>query len=125
LFPQTERQDDESRARRFPEESKKGPGARVAAQVQQTRNEQDQREENSDGGVAQFLAEAFRLSEGRAGVRAQWSCALSGLQLFDFAHAGEGAADMRNGNGADDDQGDVERVNDFLALPAFFAARTK
>src|SRR5216683_6735008 len=51
-----------------------------------------------------------------------WLCALLGLQFFDFAHAGEGAADMRNGDGAADDQGDVERVNDFLALPAFFAA---
>src|SRR6266849_1364054 len=29
---------------------------------------------------------------------------------------------MWNDDGAADDQGDVERVNDFLALPAFFAA---
>src|SRR5216684_3522794 len=29
---------------------------------------------------------------------------------------------MRNGNGTADDQSDIQRVNDFLALPAFFAA---
>jgi len=40
----------------------------------------------------------------------------------DFAHAGEGAADVRNGDGAADDEGDVERVDDLFALPAFFAA---
>ena len=41
---------------------------------------------------------------------------------MDFAHAGEGAADVRNGDGAADDEGDVEGVDDFFALPAFLAA---
>lgn len=40
----------------------------------------------------------------------------------DFAHAGEGAADVGYVDGAPDDQGDVEGVDDFLALPALFAA---
>ena len=51
----------------------------------------------------------------------QWN--MSGiLQAVDFAHAGEGAADVRDGEGAADDEGDVEGVDDFVALPAFLAA---
>jgi hypothetical protein len=46
----------------------------------------------------------------------------SGFQRADFAHAGKGAADMGNGNGAADDKGDVQSVDDFFALPAFLAA---
>src|SRR5580693_2248257 len=44
------------------------------------------------------------------------------LQAVDFAHAGKGAAHMRNSNGAADDQSDVECLNHFFAVPAFFAA---
>jgi hypothetical protein len=46
----------------------------------------------------------------------------AGLQAMDFAHAGEGSADVGNGNGAADDKGDVEGVNHFVAGPAFFGA---
>jgi len=45
---------------------------------------------------------------------------LLGLEALDFAHAGKGAADVGNGNGTADDQGDIERVNDFFPAPAFF-----
>src|SRR5229473_2635688 len=44
------------------------------------------------------------------------------FETVDFAHAGEGAADVRDGDGATDDQCDVEGVDDLVALPAFFAA---
>jgi hypothetical protein len=43
------------------------------------------------------------------------------LEAVDFAHAREGAAYMRNGDGAADNEGDVEGVYDVVALPAFFA----
>src|SRR5258708_17115586 len=43
-------------------------------------------------------------------------------KTVDFAHAGEGAAHVRNGDGAANDEGHVEGVDDFFALPAFFAA---
>ncbi len=58
----------------------------------------------------------------RAGLEVVLIGDLSGFQAVDFMHAGEGTAHMRNRNGAADDQGDIERVDDFLALPAFFAA---
>jgi hypothetical protein len=44
------------------------------------------------------------------------------FQTINFAHAGEGAADVGNGDRATDDQRDIEGVNDFLALPALFTA---
>ena len=44
------------------------------------------------------------------------------LQTVDLAHAGEGAADVRNGDGATNDEGDVEGIDDLIALPALFAA---
>src|SRR6266849_4949112 len=44
------------------------------------------------------------------------------LEAVDLAHAGEGTADVRNGDGAADDEGDVEGVDDLVTLPAFFAA---
>jgi hypothetical protein len=44
------------------------------------------------------------------------------LEAIDFAHAGEGASYVRDGDGAADDERDIEGVNDFVALPAFFAA---
>src|SRR5260370_36499344 len=44
------------------------------------------------------------------------------MEAVDFAHARKGAAYVRNGNGAAHDQGDIQRVDDFFALPAFFAA---
>ena len=47
---------------------------------------------------------------------------LSRLQAADFAHAGKGTPDMRNGDGAADDQRHVQGVDHFFALPAFFAA---
>ena len=43
------------------------------------------------------------------------------FEIVDFAHAGEGASDVRDGDGAADDEGDVEGVHDLVALPAFFA----
>src|SRR4029077_14282838 len=43
-------------------------------------------------------------------------------KAVDFAHAREGPADMRNGDGAADDEGDIEGVDDLVAFPAFFAA---
>jgi hypothetical protein len=39
-----------------------------------------------------------------------------------LAHAGESAADVGNRDGAAHDESDVEGVNDFFAIPAFFAA---
>src|SRR6202040_946804 len=48
---------------------------------------------------------------------------MSGVfEAIDLVHAGEGAADMRDGDRATDDEGDVEGVDDLFALPAFFAA---
>src|SRR5262245_13535483 len=44
------------------------------------------------------------------------------LEAVDFAHAGEGAADVGNGDGAADDEGDVECVDHFFPAPAFFGA---
>src|SRR6266852_2536133 len=44
------------------------------------------------------------------------------FETVDFAHAGEGAADVRDGDGATDDQCDVEGVDDLVALPAEVAA---
>src|SRR6202043_3918426 len=44
------------------------------------------------------------------------------LEAVDLAHAGEGAADVRDSDGAADDEGDVEGVDDLFALPAFFTA---
>jgi hypothetical protein len=43
------------------------------------------------------------------------------LKAVDFAHACEGASHMRDSDGTADNQRDVERVNDFVALPALFA----
>src|SRR5258706_1988657 len=50
------------------------------------------------------------------------SSRLGAFKAVDFAHAGEGAADVRDSDGAADDKGDIEGVNDFVALPTFFAA---
>jgi len=44
------------------------------------------------------------------------------LQAADFAHTGKGAAHVRYGDGAANDQRYVEGVDHFFALPAFFAA---
>src|SRR5579859_755975 len=44
------------------------------------------------------------------------------LKVVDLAHAGEGAAEVRNSNGAADDEGDIEGIDDFFTLPAFFSA---
>ena len=49
-------------------------------------------------------------------------CSFMGLKAVDFAHAGESTADVGNGDGATDDEGDVEGVNDFFSGPAFFRA---
>src|SRR5260370_29728567 len=43
-------------------------------------------------------------------------------KTVDFAHASEGAAHVRDSDGAADDEGDIEGVDDLFALPAFFAA---
>src|SRR6266851_543409 len=48
--------------------------------------------------------------------------AVSWQQAADFAHACKGAPHVRNGDGAADDQRDVERIDHFLAFPAFLAA---
>jgi hypothetical protein len=40
-------------------------------------------------------------------------------------HSGKGAANVGDGDGASDDQGDVEGVDDFAAFPADFAAANK
>jgi len=41
-------------------------------------------------------------------------------QTVHFAHAGESAANVRNGDRAADDEGHVQRVDDLVAVPAFF-----
>jgi hypothetical protein len=46
----------------------------------------------------------------------------SRFQRIYLAHAGKGAADVGNGDGAADDQGDVQSVSHFIALPALFTA---
>src|ERR1700739_2629292 len=48
-----------------------------------------------------------------------WTARLGISKTVDFAHAGEGAAHVRNGDRAADDEGDVEGVDDLFALPAF------
>src|SRR5712664_900062 len=58
----------------------------------------------------------------RAGLEVVLIFNLSRLQAADFAHAGKSAPHVRNGDGTADDQGNVERVDHFFALPAFFAA---
>src|SRR2546422_2651873 len=45
-----------------------------------------------------------------------------GSQAVDFMHACKSAAYVRNGDGAADDERDVEGVNDLVTLPTFFAA---
>src|SRR5712692_6439427 len=47
------------------------------------------------------------------------------LEAGDFAHAGEGAADVWDGDRAANDERDVKSVDDFVAVPAFFAAADK
>ena len=47
------------------------------------------------------------------------------LKAIDFAHPCEGAPDVRNRDGSADDQRDIERVDDFIPLPAFFATAHK
>jgi hypothetical protein len=54
---------------------------------------------------------------------------MSGCRLFYIRlkplylpHSGEGPADVGDGNGASDDQGHVQGVNDFVAFPASFPA---
>ena len=49
-------------------------------------------------------------------------CSFIGFEAVDFAHTGEGAADVGNGDGAADDEGDVEGVDGFLPGPTFFGA---
>src|SRR5712692_1120869 len=44
------------------------------------------------------------------------------LEAGDFAHAGEGAAEVRDSDGTADNERDVEGVDDFVAVPTFFAA---
>ena len=39
-----------------------------------------------------------------------------------LSHSGKGPADVGDGDGASNDQGDVQGVNDFSAFPADFAA---
>jgi hypothetical protein len=48
--------------------------------------------------------------------RASW------FQRIYLAHAGEGAADVRDGDGPADDERDVQRVNHFGTVPSFFSA---
>src|SRR5260370_8373921 len=49
----------------------------------------------------------------------------SRMEAVDFTHPRKGAAYVRNGNGAAYNQSDIQRVDDFFALPAFFAAAHK
>jgi hypothetical protein len=51
----------------------------------------------------------------------RWICQ-DFFKAVDLAHAGEGATDVRDSDGAADDEGHVEGVDDLVALPAFFAA---
>jgi len=44
------------------------------------------------------------------------------LKPLYLSHSGEGAPDVGDGDGAADDQGDVEGVDDFAAFPPDFAA---
>ena len=55
-------------------------------------------------------------------VRGDAAAKLESFKAVDFAHACEGAPDMGNGDGAADNESDVEGVDDLVALPAFFTA---
>ena len=45
-----------------------------------------------------------------------------GRESGNFAHSGESTADVRNGDRAADDEGYVQCVDHFVAVPAFFTA---
>src|SRR5260370_37220731 len=55
-------------------------------------------------------------------ISREWTARLGIFKIVDFAHAGEGAAHVWDSDGAADDEGDIEGVEDLFALPAFFAA---
>src|SRR5260370_6087036 len=55
-------------------------------------------------------------------ISREWTARLGIFKIVDFAHAGEGAAHVWDSDGAADDEGDIEGVDDLFALPAFFAA---
>src|ERR1700739_445233 len=52
-------------------------------------------------------------------ISREWTARLGISKTVDFAHASEGAAHVRNGDRAADDEGHVEGVDDLFALPAF------
>src|SRR5258708_18556094 len=93
--------------------------------MQDLGDKQHQGEQSSDGKMAQPLAETLRLGKdwiGRSAHLLYLKFDLSRLQTADFAHACKGTKNVRNGDRAANDQRHVERVDYFLALPAFFAA---
>ena len=58
-------------------------------------------------------------------ARNPWVGCRRRAKRFNFAHARKGASHVRNGDGTPDDQRDVERVNNFVARPAFLGAANK
>src|SRR6266446_3923894 len=67
--------------------------------------------------------QCFSTARGKNKTNSSAAVVTSGVfKAVDFAHAGEGAAHVRDGDGAADDEGHVEGVDDLVALPAFFAA---
>src|SRR5260370_41298598 len=93
--------------------------------MQDLGDKQHQGEQSSDGKMAQPLAKTLRLGKDWIGRGAHFRYLkydLSRLQTADFTHACKGTPHVRNGDRAANDQRDVEKVDHFLALPAFFAA---
>src|SRR5712692_2312214 len=76
-------------------------------------------------GLSEPCGQLYDLAELGRSVLRPYKVDLRAFQAGDFAHAGEGAADVRDGDGAADDERDVKSVDDFVAVPAFFAAADK
>lgn len=125
--PQPDRQNDQSGAYETHDDPKSDPGARIASKMKNSGNLQDNREKDSDDEVTQPNAKTF-------GLRCDWVCRrahtfqlalafkYSRSQTIDLAHSRKGAANVRDSDGAADDQGDIQGVDDFLALPTLFTA---
>src|SRR5712692_9353005 len=76
-------------------------------------------------GLSEPCGQLYDLAELGRSVLRPYKVDLRAFEAGDFAHAGEGAADVRDGDGAADDERDVKSVDDFVAVPAFFAAADK
>jgi len=44
------------------------------------------------------------------------------FEAVDFAHAGKSTAQVRDGNRTTDEESDIQGIDDFFAVPAFFGA---